>query len=83
MKRIAAATSGFAWPQNSSVLARGAYQQDIEWTGTTWGGPSDTGNPLGPAFSTGPATLTVNALGKRLDGTAFTVSSTMSLHVDP
>ncbi len=67
--------------QDPSVLVAGTYHQEIEWSGTTWNGPSDTGNPLGPAFSAGPATLTVSALGKKSDGSSFSVSSTMTIHV--
>ncbi len=67
--------------QDPSVLVVGTHSQKIEWSGTTWSGPSDTGNPLGPVFSAGPATLTVSALGKKGDGTPFLVSSTMTIRV--
>jgi hypothetical protein len=34
-------------------LSPGSYEGSIEWPGNEWNGPSDTSEPLGPAFSPG------------------------------
>ena len=57
------------------TLAAGATPATFEWTGRNWGGPSDTGNPLGEPFPAGIYTLEASAVG-RVDGVDFTVSNT-------
>jgi hypothetical protein len=41
------------------TLQPGSTSGEIDWPGLQWGGPSDTGNPLGPPFPPGGAVVQV------------------------
>lgn len=65
----------------TETLVSGQYFSEIDWDGSTWNGPSDTGTPRGPLFSAGPATASVSAAGELADGTAFEVKATLPITV--
>jgi len=57
---------GLGPPPKETVKAvkKGTYTHSFTWDGRNWGGPSDTGQPKGPAFPPGTYTLTVTLHGK-------------------
>ena len=57
------------------TIPAGGTVAAFEWTGRNWGGPSDTGNPLGEPFPAGIYTLRVSAVGT-VDGVEFEVANT-------
>jgi len=63
-------------------LPAGSYAATFHWTGHNWGGPSDTGMPLGAPFPAGDYTLGVSAVGSYA-GVAYTVASTFPIHLVP
>jgi hypothetical protein len=68
------------------TLPAGTYPATFSWSGTNWGGPSDTGQPMGPPFPPGDYTLEVSAIGNRMDvnGTLpFSVTGTFPIHLIP
>jgi hypothetical protein len=58
-------------------LATGAMSGTIEWSGRTWDGPSDTGNPMGDFFEPGHYQVTVSFDG----GAAGTVSASLPIEI--
>jgi len=50
-------------PSTPVVIAQGTTSGTFSWDGTNWNGPSDTGNPKGPAFPPGKYTVVVSAKG--------------------
>jgi hypothetical protein len=51
-------------PMNAEVtLVAGTYADAFSWDGRSWDGPSDFGNPEGPAFPPGTYTLSIRAIG--------------------
>ena len=44
---------GAGWAAATLNFERGTKTATLSWPGRTWGGPSDTSNPLGPPFSVG------------------------------
>lgn len=67
--------------QDSVMLVPGVYRRTIEWNGTNWTGPSDTGNPYGPLFKPGEATLTVTAAYLDASGEQRYITSRMSIQI--
>ncbi len=68
------------------TLTAGTFHGTFEWDGTNWMGPSDTGNPHGPAFPVGTYAVRVSAVGTRTVGgvtTPFTVASTLPITLVP
>jgi hypothetical protein len=68
------------------TVAAGRYHHTFEWDGTSWSGPSDTGNPHGAAFPAGTYTLRVSAVGSHgPDGgtSSFTVAGTLPITLLP
>ncbi len=65
-------------PLSAIPLPKGRYQGSFDWDGVNWGGPSDTGEPKGPAFPPGKHTLSVSTAGEAA-GSCFTVSASMQL----
>lgn len=60
----------------------GTYGGSFSWTGRNWGGPSDTGNPMGAVFPAGSYALTVSARG--IQGAAsFAVTTTLTIQLTP
>jgi hypothetical protein len=57
-------------PAQTVTLERGTFAGTMQWPGRVWGGPSDTGNPLGPAFA--PASYRVVAV---ITGTSTTLAA--------
>lgn len=56
--------TGLCASSNAPVpLVAGSYAHTFLWDGKSWGGPSDTGLPKGPAFPPGTYTLRVDAKG--------------------
>ena len=45
------------------TLPAGQASGEFTWTGRSWWGPSDTGNPMGAPFPPGSYTLEVSAVG--------------------
>jgi hypothetical protein len=79
---------GFCAPPSMTpvTLAMGTYPDSFTWDGKNWGGPSDTGNPKGPAFPPGHYTLTVSAKGQvEMPGPAapFVVTGTLDIEITP
>jgi len=64
------------------ALAAGSYPASFHWTGRNWGGPSDTGMPMGAPFPAGDYTLRVSAIGSYASA-SFTVASTFPIHLVP
>jgi hypothetical protein len=60
------------------AIPAGVYHRSFTWDGVNWDGPSDTGNPKGPAFPPGDYTLTV-ATATGSIGTATDLGATASL----
>jgi len=62
---------------NFVPLVAGTYDVAFAWDGNSWYGPSDTGNPPGPAFPPGTYAMSVRAMGEYAadpnaqSGTAF------------
>lgn len=46
-----------------AALKSGTFSQTFTWDGKSWGGPSDTGTPEGPAFPVGTYPLIISAKG--------------------
>ena len=65
-------------PGDVVTIPAGDSAFEFEWTGVNWGGPSDTNNPLGPAFPAGEYTLEISAIGK-VGGVDFSVSNTFAV----
>ena len=49
---------------HGGTVKKGTYTHSFTWDGRNWNGPSDTGQPKGPAFPPGTYTLTVTVHGK-------------------
>ena len=64
------------------TLAAGTTSAQFTWDGVNWTGPSDTGNPKGPAFPASSYTLRISATG-RVNGNAFTVAATYPITLVP
>jgi hypothetical protein len=64
------------------TLRAGSYAGVFSWTGHNWGGPSDTGNPMGAAFPAGSYSLTVSARGTQ-SGASFAVAATLTIVLTP
>jgi hypothetical protein len=64
------------------TLSAGTYVTTFAWDGKNWLGPSDTGNPKGPAFPPGKYTLTLTAKGKA-QGQPFEVQTTLPVTLLP
>jgi len=70
----------------TSTLSAGTYVAHFAWDGTNWTGPSDFGNPHGPAFPPGSYQFVV-----RVDGTApapggtapFTMTGSVQFDLTP
>lgn len=69
-------------PTTPVTLAAGTTSAQFTWDGVNWTGPSDTGNPKGPAFPAGSYTLRVSATGT-VNGSAFTVAATYPITLVP
>ena len=54
-------------------VSEGRSEATIEWSGRNWGGPSDTGNPMGEPFPPGRYTVSVSARGYTLDAAGVQV----------
>lgn len=69
----------------TTAPASGTYDTAIDWDGRNWSGPSDTGNPEGPAFPVGTYQLTLTATGIWDDpdagsaGRSYTVTGTRTI----
>lgn len=59
-------------------LHKGTYTDVFVWTGRNWSGPSDTNNPLGPAFPAGDYTVDVT-----VNGADFVVWSRLTITLVP
>lgn len=60
----------------------GFHRGTFQWMGRNWGGPSDTGIPMGAPFPPGSYTLTVSAVGD-VAGAAYRVEGTFTVHLIP
>jgi hypothetical protein len=69
-------------PSNPTTLRAGTYAAAFLWDGMNWYGPSDTGNPKGPAFPAGSYLLETSAQGTRA-GVAFEVHASLPLTLVP
>ncbi len=65
-------------PNAPATVPAGATPYVFEWTGVSWFGPSDFGNPHGPPFPAGEHVLEVSAIGT-VDGKEFEVSNTFKI----
>ncbi|MCB9532448.1 MAG: hypothetical protein H6700_11840 [Myxococcales bacterium] len=54
-------------PPEAVPLEPGVYAATFSWNGRNWGGPSDTGQPEGPAFPLGDFQVTLRAAGIFID----------------
>ncbi|RLB57123.1 MAG: hypothetical protein DRJ42_01460 [Deltaproteobacteria bacterium] len=64
------------------TIAAGNYPGTMGWTGLNWGGPSDTGNPMGEPFPVGTYVVTISTAGEQPagDGTEpFRVEGTFEI----
>jgi hypothetical protein len=68
-------------PPDPRTLQPGEWPGAFAWTGRNWGGPSDTGNPLGEPFPAGTYTLSLSAVGT-VQGESFTVASSLALTLE-
>jgi len=64
------------------TLKAGRYPSVFQWGGQVWNGPSDTGNPKGPAFPPGRYPLSIGAKGALPSG-SWSVTATLSLTLTP
>lgn len=69
------------YTEDSVLLVPGTYPRTVSWNGTNWTGPSDTGNPYGPLFTPGEATLTVTAAYVDASGERRYIASRMPIYV--
>lgn len=65
-------------PEEPVTIAKGTTSGMFSWDGKSWSGPSDTGNPEGPAFPPGAYTLEVSAKGTRA-GVPYSVVGTFGI----
>jgi hypothetical protein len=65
-----------------TTLPAGLTRATFRWDGRSWEGPSDTGNPEGPAFPAGSYNLRISAVGT-VNGTGFTVAATSTIFLAP
>jgi hypothetical protein len=54
---------GPGWAAATLTLEHGTKSATLSWPGRTWFGPSDTNNPLGPAFTVGDYEVTLVVRG--------------------
>ena len=69
-------------PSNPTTLRAGTYPAVFRWDGMNWYGPSDTGNPEGPAFPAGTYVLELSARGNYA-GIAFEILDSLPLTLVP
>jgi hypothetical protein len=79
---------GLCAPTNAApvTLKAGSYPATFTWDKRNWFGPSDTGNPKGPAFPAGDYTVTVSAIGMHDVGgfeEGFVVTATLPIQLVP
>ena len=64
------------------TIPAGQTAHSLHWTGTNWGGASDTSNPLGPRLPAGVYTLEVSAVGT-IRGEQFDIRNQFELTLTP
>ena len=69
---------GDGYPDMIVVAQQGSFDESVAWPGREWAGPSDTDDPLGPAFPAGSYKVDV-----MLRGTSIVLASMPIEVVDP
>ena len=65
-------------PPTPVTIPAGQTSSEFTWTGRSWWGPSDTGNPMGAPFPPGSYTLEVSAVGT-VSGEDFRVAGSFAV----